>query len=216
MDHLGSHRVTTDASGAVLARHDYDPFGEEITSSVNGRSSIAGYSAIDSVRQKFTGKERDGELGLDYFLARYYSGAQGRFTSPDPLLNSLRPNNPQTLNRYAYVLNNPLRFIDVNGQYEQDVHGDFTTVLALAGGFDAATASAIGNATQRVDDDPRRGPFASVTATYSRIMMLWTMNHSKLPGRQTSSCSALMARKMTSGDIPNYYPRWSRPTMQYS
>jgi RHS repeat-associated protein len=67
-----------------------------------------------------TGKQRDYESGLnlDYFGARYYSGAQGRFTSADPLLNSGRPWNPQTWNRYAYTLNNPLKFSDPTGLYE--------------------------------------------------------------------------------------------------
>jgi RHS repeat-associated protein len=181
IDHLGSTRIVTNSAGAVLTRHDYLPFGDEIASNYGGRSTIAGYgSSVSSTRQKFTGKERDAESALDFFLARYYSGAQGRFTSPDPLLNSLRPNNPQTLNRYAYVLNNPLRFIDVNGQYEQDVHRDLTSVLALAAGFDAATATAIGNATQGVDDDPKRGPYVSIAArrnfhftTEERRNQLW-------------------------------------------
>ena len=48
-----------------------------------GRTTAQGYSASDNVRQKFTQKERDIETGLDYFLARYYSSMQGRFTSPD-------------------------------------------------------------------------------------------------------------------------------------
>lgn len=63
----------------------------------------------------FTGKERDQETGLDYFGARYYSGAQGRFTTPDPLMASGKASNPQTWNRYAYTLNNPLRFVDPDG-----------------------------------------------------------------------------------------------------
>ena len=67
---------------------------------------------------QFTGKERDAETGLDFFGARYYSGAQGRFTGPDPLLNSGRPDNPQSWNRYSYGLNNPLRKIDPSGLYE--------------------------------------------------------------------------------------------------
>ena len=71
-----------------------------------------------SVGEQFTGKERDSERGLDYFGARYFSGAQGRFTSPDPLLNSGRPWNPQSWNRYAYTLNNPLKFTDPTGMYE--------------------------------------------------------------------------------------------------
>lgn len=69
---------------------------------------------------QFTGKERDAETGLDYFGARYFSGAQGRFTSPDPLLSSGRPWLPQSWNRYAYTLNNPLRYTDPLGLYEWD------------------------------------------------------------------------------------------------
>ena len=54
---------------------------------------------------KFTGKERDTESGLDYFGARYYGSSMGRFMSPDPLGGHME--NPQSLNKYAYALNNP-------------------------------------------------------------------------------------------------------------
>jgi len=47
------------------------------------------------VRPRCTGKERDAETGLDYFVARYYSGAQGRFTSPDTPLVDQQPSDPQ-------------------------------------------------------------------------------------------------------------------------
>jgi RHS repeat-associated protein len=69
----------------------------------------------------FTGKERDrfGDgtaTGLDYFGARYFSGAQGRFTSPDPtFLNILKVVNPQRWNLYGYGLNNPLKYVDPDG-----------------------------------------------------------------------------------------------------
>ncbi len=64
----------------------------------------------------FTGKERDSETGLDYFGARYFSGAQGRFTSPDPAgLLAAKPGNPQSWNLYSYVMNNPLIYVDPNG-----------------------------------------------------------------------------------------------------
>jgi RHS repeat-associated protein len=73
----------------------------------------------------FTSKERDAETGLDYFGARYYSGAQGRMTSPDPFMIVTAAqdreqlgrylSNPQNWNRYAYAFNNPLRFIDPTG-----------------------------------------------------------------------------------------------------
>jgi RHS repeat-associated protein len=65
---------------------------------------------------QFTGKERDAESGLDYFGARYYGSALGRFTSADPLwINVNRLVDPQRLNLYAYGRNNPLRFTDPNG-----------------------------------------------------------------------------------------------------
>jgi RHS repeat-associated protein len=66
---------------------------------------------------KFTGKERDGETGLDYFGARYFSGAQGRFTSPDPENASgfLYSDDPQSWNGFAYGRNNPLKFVDPDG-----------------------------------------------------------------------------------------------------
>jgi RHS repeat-associated protein len=64
---------------------------------------------------KFTGKERDTESNLDYFGARYYSSTMGRWTNPDPWLGSMNLANPQSLNRYAYVANNPLTFTDPLG-----------------------------------------------------------------------------------------------------
>lgn len=70
----------------------------------------------------FTGKERDSETGLDFFGARYMSSAQGRFTSIDPVtITTHRLQNPQELNLYAYVANNPLRFIDPTGEILQCV-----------------------------------------------------------------------------------------------
>jgi RHS repeat-associated protein len=82
-DHLGTPRVVTNSSGGVVSRHDYKPFGEEAGSGIGGRTTGMGFSVADGVRQKFTRKERDVETGLDYFLARYFSSTQGRFTSPD-------------------------------------------------------------------------------------------------------------------------------------
>ena len=67
---------------------------------------------------QFTGKERDYESGLqlDYFGARYFSTAQGKFTTTDPSMLSAVKANPQSWNRYPYALNNPLRYVDPNGE----------------------------------------------------------------------------------------------------
>ena len=123
-DHLGSTRMVIDATGSLagIKRHDFLPFGEELYAGIGIRSASNGYSD-DSARQKFTGKERDDETGLDYFLARYYSNTQGRFTSIDPIIfTSRRGFDPQSLNLYSYVRNNPLKFTDPNGMdwYEKD------------------------------------------------------------------------------------------------
>lgn len=73
---------------------------------------------------KFTGKERDSESGLDNFGARYNASTMGRFMTPDPLLNSGRPGNPQTWNRYSYALNNPLKIKDPTGLYNVNCGDD--------------------------------------------------------------------------------------------
>jgi RHS repeat-associated protein len=63
-----------------------------------------------------TSKERDNETGLDYFGARYLSSTQGRFTSADPvMIKKARLLDPQRINVYAHVRNNPLKFIDPDG-----------------------------------------------------------------------------------------------------
>jgi RHS repeat-associated protein len=116
-DHLGSPRINTDGGGNVVARHDYMPFGEDIATSQ--RTSGVGYIS-DSVRQKFTGYEHDGETGLEFAYARYYGSSQGRFTSTDPFMGSGRTGSPQSWNRYAYVLNNPLRLVDPTGMRDQN------------------------------------------------------------------------------------------------
>jgi RHS repeat-associated protein len=70
-----------------------------------------------SRRKWVASKERDGEIGLDYFGERYYSGAQGRFTSPDEPLIDQYPSDPQSWNLYAYARNSPLTNTDPNGRW---------------------------------------------------------------------------------------------------
>jgi RHS repeat-associated protein len=123
-DHLGSTRLITNTANPAEPRCiDYFPFGEEIP-----RPSVACYTPTTEPRQKFTGKERDAETGLDYFGARYMSAAQGRFTSPDwsetpqpvPYADLA---DPQTLNLYAYARNNPLNRVDPDGHFWHIVAG---------------------------------------------------------------------------------------------
>ena len=121
-DHLGTPRMVIDQTGSLanIKRHDYLPFGEELFAPAGGRKPEWGYTSGDGVRQQFTSKERDDETGLDYFRARYYGSQFGRFTSADPLIASGRVSLPQSWNRYAYTLNNPLRLIDPDGLMDTD------------------------------------------------------------------------------------------------
>src|SRR6185437_8117882 len=112
-DHLGSTRLVTDQNGNTVGRHDYVPFGEEIAANSGGRDGTFGTS--DFVNQKFTGQERDSETGLDFFQARYFSAALGRFNSPDPGNAGANLFNPQSWNAYTYAFNNPLTLIDPSG-----------------------------------------------------------------------------------------------------
>src|SRR5262245_58249988 len=115
-------RMEADKSGnlAGITRHDYAPFGEEMYAGIRrdgGGQGQYGYEPPQSnVRNRFGSKERDGETGLDYFDARYYSSIQGRFTSVDPInVTGMRMIDPQRFNLYSYTRNNPLSYTDLTG-----------------------------------------------------------------------------------------------------
>ena len=112
-DHLGSPRVITNETGEVTTRKDYTAFGEETVSSQ--RTTALKYDNESETRKGYTGYEKDEESGLDFAQARYYNSSHGRFTSVDPLTASATIKNPQTFNRYSYVLNSPYKFTDPLG-----------------------------------------------------------------------------------------------------
>jgi RHS repeat-associated protein len=124
-DHLGSASVVTTATGSIEDASDYYPFGQERV-------------ILDTDRNhyKFTGKERDVETGLYYFGARYYhengwfmtpdeftGGPVDAFSSNDPSPPGPLPyadiTNPQSLNKYTYTYNNPLRYTNANGHCQR-------------------------------------------------------------------------------------------------
>jgi RHS repeat-associated protein len=109
--------VLTDAVGNVVSRRDFMPFGEEIYADGQTRLDANKYSLTgqDAVRQRFTGYQKDSETQLDFAENRMYQNMHGRFTAVDPLLASGKSANPQTFNRYVYVLNNPLMLTDPDG-----------------------------------------------------------------------------------------------------
>jgi RHS repeat-associated protein len=116
-DWLGSKRAEISADNSCGTAFRSLPYGNGLT-----LVTLAGYtsSCIDATEHHFTGKERDAESGNDYFGARYYSSAMGRFMSPDWSAKDepvpyAKLDDPQTLNLYSYVENNPLTRADVDG-----------------------------------------------------------------------------------------------------
>lgn len=103
-DWLGSSRLAHDGNGNVIYDRAYAPFGEP-------------YAETATTNRNFTGQTKDTSPANYDFLFRQYSPAQGRWLVPDPAgLAAVDPTNPQTWNRYAYALNNPLSNIDPLGQ----------------------------------------------------------------------------------------------------
>jgi len=118
-DHLGSTSVASNASGGLVSRQTYYAFG--------GVRTTEGTLPTDYT---FTGQKNDTSSALMFYNARYYDANIGRFVQADPIVAA--PFNPQSLNRFAYVLNNPVKYTDPTGHCaidpvtdacERDEHG---------------------------------------------------------------------------------------------
>ena len=119
-DHLGSTVLLTDVLREVAWSAEYTPFG-----------SITMAEGLLEKTVKFTGKDLDEDTGLYYYNARWYDREIGRFISADTYKGELEY--PQTLNLYAYVLNNPLIYVDPTGHYSVPIFGDLTGISLLTG-----------------------------------------------------------------------------------
>ncbi|MBU2541140.1 MAG: RHS repeat-associated core domain-containing protein [Candidatus Omnitrophica bacterium] len=115
-DHLGSSNIITDEQGNQIALYEYTPYGELATTQQTGGST----------NYLFTGKELDASTGLYFYGARYYDAEIGRFITPDTIVQA--PSDPQSLNRYAYCRNNPVKYVDPSG------HGWFSKFFAKNAG----------------------------------------------------------------------------------
>jgi RHS repeat-associated protein len=129
-DHLGSSSVITDSTGNKVQETYYFPFGGTRLNTGN------------VVKHRYTGQEEDPETGLYYYNARYYDPILARFISADSIVGN--PRDPQDLNRYTYVGNNPLIYTDPTGH------------LKLKGKIGTAT-----NGTDLSSDAIERPPFCT-------------------------------------------------------
>lgn len=131
-DQVGSTVLVADAGGNTMAGwpHKYTAFGMDDPH----------YVPPTGERERFAGKERDPESGMDYFEARHFGSTVGRFVSPDPLSGAVE--DPSTLNKYAYARDNPLSLTDPTGLFAWSVKcSDDGACLAQEAQEKAALAS---------------------------------------------------------------------------
>lgn len=105
-DHLSSSNILTDRAGDLVQHYEYTGFGKE---------RFKDNTSAFSISNRYTGQVLDEDTGLYYYNSRYYDAELGRFIQPDTIVPG--GENPQNLNRYSYVRNNPIKFVDPNGHF---------------------------------------------------------------------------------------------------
>ena len=199
---LGSPRVITDANGQVISRRDFMAFGEEVANNIGGRTSANKYGQLDSVRQRFTGYQKDDETGLDFAEARYYNDAHGRFTAVDPLLASGKSVNPQTFNRYVYSMNRPLLLTDPTGMQagkKADLTPDPSIVIPLKVTEEASRTTTSGSFSS---SDGTSSEDATIILSVSLIQLKVDLANFAYT-HQASATSQAIANKKTNDVSPN-------------
>ncbi|MGH8583505.1 MAG: RHS repeat domain-containing protein, partial [Gammaproteobacteria bacterium] len=117
-DALGSPIFATNQRGELVWRRSYTPYGEELNREAQNEPD-------------YTGKLEEPDLGISDFGARWYDPRIGRFLAIDPV--GLSPENPQSLNRYAYANNNPYKYVDPDGRAAET----FVDVISFGLSFNA-------------------------------------------------------------------------------
>jgi RHS repeat-associated protein len=135
-DHLGSTRQVRDSTRNLVFAADYEPFGKA-------------YNVYNSEAFQYAGEKHDDATSLVHLRARQYDPDIGRFISLDPVLGELSW--PQTLNRYPYVANNPLRYTDPTGEVIPLIVIAAIVILAAAGAGTAVVANTVPEARPYTD-----------------------------------------------------------------
>lgn len=135
-DVAGTPVLATDASGAVVWKETYLPYGKKQTNAAASANNRIG----------FTGKPYDSATGLSYFGARYYDPLVGRFNGIDP--QGFDEGNLHSFNRYAYANNNPYKFVDPDGrQAVENFLPEGAPIVANGKWLGAAAAYVVGAIT---------------------------------------------------------------------
>ena len=129
LDHLGSVSVIVDASGAVINRLNYDAWGKRRNADGTAIDCTAGSAPPSSVTRGFTGQEMLDGVCLINMNARVYDPSLGRFMSADSVVND--ETIPQELNRFTYVLDNPLSLTDPSGHGILSILRDIAAIFLV-------------------------------------------------------------------------------------
>jgi len=139
-DHLGSTSITTDSNGAMVSEMRYKPWGELRYTWTDAPANTS--PAYELTRYQYTGQySYDVEFGLKYYGARFYDSAVGRFVSADTVI----PGGTQGYDRYAYSVNNPIRYSDPSGHWPCE---SFSSCVALG-------ASVVQSTVEYISQNPQ-------------------------------------------------------------
>ncbi len=144
-DHLGSLETVTDKAGTVVASLSYDAWGRRRNADT---WESYDHSVDNYLSRGFTGHEHYDLLGLIDMNGRIYDPVLGRFTTPDPFIQS--PYNIQSFNRYSYVLNNPLSYTDPSGYIFKSIGKIFSGIAKGVGSIVKGAGDLVFNAAKEV------------------------------------------------------------------
>ena len=188
-DHLGSASVVTDASGNTVGEDRFYPFGET--------RLTTGTIYTDRL---FTGQREMAGLGIYNYGARFYSPKLGRFLSADTLVPGYR--NPQSLNRYSYVRNSPLNYIDPSGHVECRTQEECQDMGTTPGGGFTIPKTKSGGGGDGSGGNNGGGPGTVTTIPSTDPHDYWAAN---------PICADYFWINCTDAEIYDYMSRWQYP-----
>ncbi len=154
-DHLGSIVAVSDESGNAVERFRYDPFGKQYKVEVSNVYTETSVTAkLENTDRGFTGHEMLSSVDIIHMNGRIYDANIGRFLQADSFIQA--PKNMQSMNRYSYVLNNPLSYTDPSGHFFKSLKKYWRQIASIAlniwlcgggcGFFEAVGAGALSGA----------------------------------------------------------------------
>jgi len=178
-----SQRLTDTSGNPTSTRIELDPFGGDTNQSANGNSQP----------YKYTSYERDGN-GSDYAMARSRNTWFSRFYQPDPFDGSYNMADPQSFNRYSYVQNDPVNFVDPSGLEGQPPRAWWDGLLGLLYGQAREWLIDAGNQRERGEPPPRRQPPNTVPLTPNQTGAI----RNQIAGLLTDKCAKFIDQLVSS------------------